>query len=274
MEVDADFRGDLIKQCRETLAREGFKFDDHRDPERDHLVLIQYCNAAHRRVDPKPRHILKAKGFRCPPAYQQGLFVFYGKVKRGDDLMPHASTTVMDARKGDQMLNEWGIQHFHLGLGPHKRHRGFVERTGDVLFAFVTDAALHCIAVAAHRDSKGRSNFSEQELLEIVHRDWPDLLRHANLRVPGPRMDKETLIAVRQSRANSLAVMSDGTSYSAVLGGTNSAGTSNRAVHRADYWLHIVREAERIFARRSRTSRLKRTQPVGPFPNGRGSGWQ
>jgi hypothetical protein len=73
----------------------------------------------------------------------------------------------------DQLLNDWGIIHFHLGL---RDAQGNVPRTGVVLFAFVRGDVVHCIGFFDHR------SWSKIEVLEILQRNWPHAVEHARVK--------------------------------------------------------------------------------------------
>lgn len=89
---------------------------------------------------------------------------FLKKVERGEDLSPHLSLGVW--REGyapaaqqfgagvdrwadkDFLLNVMGFHHFHLGTTLEKK--GFIKRTDDVLFAFVTRTTFDVLGIFDH----------------------------------------------------------------------------------------------------------------------------
>jgi hypothetical protein len=89
---------------------------------------------------------------------------FLKKVESGDDLSPHLSLGAW--REGytpaaqqigaavdrwddkDFLLNVMGFHHFHLGTKLEKK--GFVERTDEVLFAFVTRTTFDVLGIFDH----------------------------------------------------------------------------------------------------------------------------
>lgn len=89
---------------------------------------------------------------------------FLEKVESGDNLSPHLSLgawregytpavqqigTVGDKwADKDFLLNVMGFHHFHLGTKPEKQ--GFIERTDDVLFAFVTRTTFDVLGIFDH----------------------------------------------------------------------------------------------------------------------------
>ena len=68
------------------------------------------------------------------------------------------------------MLNDFGIQHFHLGTKEHPRIPSFVARTDPLLFAMVQENDLYCIGYYKHGE------WSKATLLDVVHENWPDTI--------------------------------------------------------------------------------------------------
>ena len=89
------------------------------------------------------------------------------KIEKGESVNPHLNS----ATKKDQLdglLYDWGIHHLHLGetfSAP-----GYVERTGPVLFAIFRKDDVYFIDIRNHE------GWSDKNLLEIVNRNWPELL--------------------------------------------------------------------------------------------------
>jgi hypothetical protein len=241
MEIDVDFQSDLIRWCTKQLMAGGYHCKV--DPKTPDLPVLQYFNVLHKHIPAKPRRVKRSPQFRCPTENRPGLARFLRKVRRGDRLMAHASSLIKRADFGDLMLNDWGIHHFHLGITV--QNDGFVERTDNLLFALVTEGALHCIDILPHADGAGLPNFAEQRLVEIVHVNWPEFLAHA---IPpgtqGFAMMKETLAGLRKAGLLTLTVMSDGTTYLPPGGGFVKSTHSMRARRRANRLLTAVHSAE------------------------------
>lgn len=120
-----------------------------------------------------------------------------------------------------KVLNDWGIFHFHLG---HEiESDGYAERTGPVLFGFITHDSFHEINIYNH------GNWSNTDLIEIVHRNWPHLLEKFRLDdvvqmayTPSSTTVKE----FRKNQINSFIQVADGTVYSQPGSGYATDGTA------------------------------------------------
>ena len=124
-----DFAG--ILEQRMTAAGIQIKSDKPDD------IIIQYITLVKRIIPPTPRKILIAKDFTCPPELQEGWEMFRSKVESGEDINPHQSKTMKREGYTDLMLSSWQIHHFHLGVTIQSS--GYIERTGDILYAMVKD---------------------------------------------------------------------------------------------------------------------------------------
>ena len=82
-----DFAG--ILEQRMTAAGIQIKSDKPDD------IIIQYITLVKRIIPPKPRKILIAKDFTCPPELQEGWEMFRSKVESGEDINPHQSKTML-----------------------------------------------------------------------------------------------------------------------------------------------------------------------------------
>ena len=172
--VVADFFGDVAGILGNELAAAGYpstlstKTDE---------VVIRYCNVRRRRIGAKPRTVLIAKELQCPTHQLAGFRLICEKAENGDDLRPHQSRKLADADFDDSLLNDWGINHLHLGTTLEAD--GFMARTGPVLLVRVTPREFYCIAIMEH--GRGHHPWSKQQLLEIIHNNWPTSIRFFNL---------------------------------------------------------------------------------------------
>lgn len=132
-------------------------------------IIRSYANVRHRRVPPRPRKVHKA-AYSVPAHLAAGEPAFLAAVAAGADLRPYQSTRLERADFDDGMLNDFGIQHFHLGTGPHPTKPGFVARTEPVLFALVRDDDFYSLGCYAH------GAWSQTRLLDLIHATWPEVI--------------------------------------------------------------------------------------------------
>ncbi len=108
-----------------------------------------------------------------PQEITLGLQEFIQKAESGQILKPHLSKESDNPDYKDLMFYDWGIFHFHLGINPHPKRQGFVERTGDLLFAIAESHTARMYLIDIHPHTGG---FTNQDLLRILEDNWPEIL--------------------------------------------------------------------------------------------------
>ena len=93
-----------------------------------------------------------------PQEITLGLQQLIEKAESGQDLKPHLSTLIDNPDYKDLRFYDWGIFHFHLGTNPHPKRQGFVERTGDLLFAIADSPTARMYLIAIHPHQGGFTN--------------------------------------------------------------------------------------------------------------------
>ena len=183
-----------------------------------------------RRIRAKPRTVRVAKDFVCPSDLQWAFGALRLKVEKGDDLGPHQHIDYGGADFDDDLLNDWGIHHLHLSTS--MRPDGFVERSGPLLFARLTDNDFYCIKIMMH--GGGDNPWSRQELIDIIYQNWPESIDHSRLRGP-PGMEvvglerlhtDEEIGLLRRKGVYVFTQRADGTTHLPIGGGSTSAGVS------------------------------------------------
>ena len=177
--VDIDLRRDLVEIYRAELDRLGY---DVRDISGDEELLRAYFGVCRRLVFPQPRQILKSKSFSCSPKYHDALAQIEQIVREGGDLSPYLSKKIRDLEYNDDLLNDWGIHHLHLGASIEQD--GFVGRTGPLLHCRFEEKYAYLIDVLPH------GSWTKQKLIQAMHENWPDSL--AQFRARGVKGDKLT----------------------------------------------------------------------------------
>jgi hypothetical protein len=211
-----NFQRDLGHGAAEVLRAKGLEVPD------DTTIvdaLIMYVNSRFREIPARPREALWSPELRTRPLARpilDGVRRIEAASEKGEQLRPYQSTLLANPLYADALYNEWRIQHFHLDLPDGRPARpGFVRRTRDLLFGIVTENQLLLIDVRDHK------SFADKELLEIVHRNWREVL--APWRLDDWSVDPEDVnedhAATRRSRFTVLTSLSDGTVYAPLGGG-------------------------------------------------------
>lgn len=218
--VVANFFADMARECRKKLISAGYS-----DPTsaEDEDIVRAYLNVRRRRVSIRRRAVHRA-AYSAPPNLVEGEKKFLAKAEAGDDLLPHQSTRLEQPDYEDGMLNDFGIQHFHLGTTQHPTRPNFVARTNPLLFAMVQEDDLYCIGYYGHGE------WSRATLLDVIHENWPDTI--AGYSVDGVKLahsyTDDEHEKLRRADINVATQRPDGTIHMGPGGGITLAGTSIR----------------------------------------------
>jgi hypothetical protein len=175
--VSTDLFADIAARCRLQLTRAGYFANQ---PIHDDDAVLDYLRVLHRSIMPRPRAVHIAKELVCPRNLQSTFDAIRRKTLAGDDLRPHLHRDWGQSDFNDDTLNDWGIHHLHLSTTLEAD--GYVVRSEPLLFARVTNEDFYCIAILDH--GRGHSPWTNEELLEIVHRNWPQSVEHRTQKSP------------------------------------------------------------------------------------------
>ncbi len=242
VEFKMDFHSDWTAMLKSALQELGYVVDPNLDPSN---ISITYFNLQRRRISASPRKLFVSREFTCPTNLDTGLDLIKNKIKIGDDLFPHQSTRLNDPNYNDPLLNDWDIHHLHLGTVVQTS--GFVERTGPVLFARITEDSFYMIDVLDH--GSGLQPWVKRRLIEIIHSNWPESI--AQYRIKGIlsvefNPSDEEIGKLRKSNLNSTLQMDDGTIYAPPGGGFTTSGSSVEAVLTTNKYTHLIRNIEKF----------------------------
>ena len=242
MEVQFNIISDYAQILRERLRIRGYQgcsIDSIKD---NYNLVLAYFGALRRMVSMVKRTVFKANGFVCPPEYVCALSEIERKVERGENINPYLSRKLPNLSANDELLNDWGIQHLHLGssLITKKKNRGFIEGTPELLFVYFDEQSAYFIVIGDHE------SFGDQELLEILHDNWPEILekfKAPNIKSVIPDdLTKKQRYQMRKAGYNlGVNVMRDGTAYVMVGGGIMWSGDNTLDVdgtNRLHTWAH------------------------------------
>ena len=231
-DIIIDLHADFASACARELQAAGYAL-----PAGPAVEIIRcYANVRNRRVPQCPRKVYKAS-YVVPAHLGAGEQAFLTAVAAGADLRPYQSTRLEKADFNDGMLNDFGIQHFHLGTGPHPTKPGFMARTEPVLFALVRDDAFYSLGCYAH------GAWSQTSLLDLIHATWPNVISSSSPNRPpvGPTNTPGTEIlglrhnytddevaTLRKAGINAITQRPDGTIHVGPGGGVTLSGNSGK----------------------------------------------
>ena len=204
--------GDLADAIRRGLKSDGYDVTSVEDD--DEATVRLYSRLTRRNVEPHPRRILKADDFD-PSGHGCGIARLESAIQNGEPLAPYMSKTIADIDAQDSLLDNWGIYHFHLGTDLEDNGK-FVRRTRDILLCRIDDTCVYFIKVLPHGHDAS-APWYKKELIEIIHKNWPESIRHAladGVTGLSPRLNDQQVAELRRkSNLVLLLVVADGTVY-------------------------------------------------------------
>ena len=227
--ITNSFRQDLSVIMRTELDNAGFDTFGITDDD----IPFKYFTVSLRTIQKSPRKIEKAVGFICPANLHNGLARLEECIKKGGALLPFQSKSVGKLTTEDNLLYTWSIHHFHLGDSLDAD--GFVKRTGPVLFAYVTDDTVYMLDIKQH------GAWSNISLLQILHDNWPELIK--TWKVPGhPTVSFKSndIAALRKAHINTIVQLNNGESYLGPGFGITASGSPAEATHKYVDIMHAI----------------------------------
>ena len=243
--ITADFFTDIAEECNKRLEKKQYKvkkkYEGPSSLDKNESIILSYLNIYHRRIPKRPRKVHKAE-YETPSCLIEGEKKFLYEVRTGGDLGPYQSMQLNTIGYEDGMLNEFGIQHFHLGTKKLRKNPYFMARQGHLLFALVGSDDFYCIGYYKHGD------WSKSVLLDIIHLNWPDTI--SRCRIEGATeltrdLTDEERRKLSENGVNALIQLSDGTIYIQPGLGVTTAKTSALNTIRLNEIFHECSDLER-----------------------------
>lgn len=247
-----DFEADLVCVARRELEEWGVETLLLSNDE----LITRYFVLQHRVLDAGPyalhvssEAMLSFIRASCKPEVQRGIGSLLARARRREVLWPHQSRRLLartrvrgrsrpsDAQH-DGLLNDWGIQHLHLGQA--FATDGFVDRTSTLAFVMARQRDLYVIDFRKHP----KGDWSDIDLLEIVEKHWPHVLPALN-GVTGLTTPAGLTHQQARNAGLTLAVqLSTGRVLAPPGGGYSTSGHSFSAIARMDRFRNSVRQME------------------------------
>ena len=180
-----DFLSDLAQAIVSDFTEQGVSFPRHADVAD---LASRYFEMRIRRIEPLPRRVHFSAEIHDslgdlarnedPNHHAKALeaweTVFYLRhlFESGGTVIPYLTDRIKDTEKSDKMLWDYGMHHLHLSRNVGQN--ALVERSDWLLFAIVADQDAYFVDVRQHTDPD-RLQWVRQDLLTIVHSNWPEL---------------------------------------------------------------------------------------------------
>ncbi|MBT2217996.1 hypothetical protein KK120_19520 [Virgibacillus dakarensis] len=237
---------DFIKDLSEIMVQ-AYKEKGINPPNGDtHTLLSRYFNLKDKIIVPRIRNVKVSKELRgkiLEDDYKQCLHHIKNRFKNGKDVSIFLSKKSIKPSQKDLLLYNWGIHHLHLSM-PEKGKQ-FVERSDYLLFLMINDNNAYFIDVTKHKLPDG-TEFSQQELLLIIKRNWPYLLdpyKYQGAFSLDRKMTDKDYSEMRKAGSLSLVEI-DGEVYGLIGGGITTARTNINHTIKTDGVFRVLRNME------------------------------
>lgn len=253
--ISINLYSDWIDILKKELESWGYKNNLNNKPEN---ICHTYFNLQKKLISPTAREVLISDSFTFPSELEEdelgedvtkeslrdGLKDIKRKIKNGESLAPYLSKKIKkDPDYDDNMLNDWGIHHLHLGstLEETEKELEFIKRTDPLLFARFTEEEVFFIDLMGHND------WANQEIVEILHKNWPKSIKEyqlENIKINNYHSENQ-IKKFRKNGANTILKMEDGTVYAPLGGGYATTGLAIDVVQTCDYYKERLKQFEK-----------------------------
>ncbi len=205
-------------------------------------LLIKFYNKFNNEIPLKKYKILKSKEFMQNNhtslyQYQTILQEIENELSSGNSILYRQTNRFKKPAYVDKFNAYLGVHHLHLG----KKN----ERTSYLLFLMFNDDTAYFIDVAPH-------NFSNLDILEIIHSNWPEIIerfRVHNIKNLAYDIDAIVFQKFMKLNINTLAKTKDGTIYNLWIGGgVSTNGSSMQAVRQSINFMKQLKKLRKYFA--------------------------
>lgn len=178
-----DFVNDLEMIAQEQLKLFGIDYSGYSG----HEIVRMFVNLQSKLIPMVPRKVLRSQKFQhkieketCDKDIKTAVLQLEDKLRNGEDINPHLSTSIKCGDFTDRLLADWNIYHLHLSLENDPRElidgKTFTKRTRDVLFLMISGDAALLIDIRPHGRHGEKYVFAQKELLQLVADNWPEVL--------------------------------------------------------------------------------------------------
>jgi hypothetical protein len=184
----------------------------------------RYANFTNRAIVPARRRVYRSREIRSRVIgsdHWRTIQRIARESAAGESLNPYLSTRLEELDHDDRLRNEWRIHRMHLGWFSDRNRPQFVQRTGPVLFVLVEESDVYFLDVKSH------GHWADEDLVETLHSNWPQLLIKYRVRgiLPGSRrISQPERKTARKAGLYMFTTTMDGTVYMPFGGGYSTSG--------------------------------------------------
>lgn len=200
--------GSIEDICKQQLVKAGFRLP--KKTPNGYLPLL--LNMKKRIIEPRKRAVHFHSALSVPENNRSGFTTLINKMKLGHNINGYQSHHLERIDFHDDFLNDFGLHHFHLGETTQKtgKHKHYIERTGNTVFAKVDQNDIYLLGVFGHNSGEKEFIYSDEQLLRSLYNEWPYLLEKFRVRgVTGHALSPEERNTLRSKGANVITTLSD-----------------------------------------------------------------
>ena len=255
-----DFEADLVNIIKQQFDEHSIRYRS--DGDAIYLVARHY-EMLIRRIVPTPRRVhfsdelhdslgkltRETDAEKREKALEAWRTVFFIRrlLVKGQNVTRFLSEEVAKKKaSSDGLLWDFGMHHFHLNRKLDASESGFVERADYLLLAIVTQEDAFFVDVRLHRDPE-HLGWVRQDLLSIVHSNWPKLIESKVLRgTKGAVLTDREIKVLRKKNANHVVQLGNN-AIAPIGGGMTPAGSSILCEWWGSKLLHEIKQHQCYF---------------------------
>ena len=245
---------DLSRLIRDQFDKHSISYDPTTPVQR---LTARYFEISMRRIQPIPRRVHfsdqihtslgeLSRGGESDSSARDAWGMAFGLRQHlvdGVNVNAFLSKNIRQSTGWDGLFWHYGMHHLHLRRGTDKD--GFVKRSKHLLFAIVADMDAYFVDVRPHPPKDG-IGWVSQDLLRIVHSNWPELIEANVLHgISGDELTDEEMQELRRKNMN-YAMNIDGKAIAPLRGGMASDGSSVLCTLSAISLMKEVRRHEKV----------------------------
>ncbi|WP_206406623.1 hypothetical protein [Clostridium sp. ATCC 25772] len=234
--VIINFKQDWISRLKKELESYGYIVKETGDD-----ICFSYFNLRKRLIQPIPRKVMISNQFKCPKEFKKALNLLKDKIEKGENIYPYLSKRILNLSYHDDLLNDWGIYHLHLGTEIDKNTK-FIKRTAPLLFARFDEGHAYFINIYKH------GAWTKQKMIRILHENWPESIgqfRMKEIESVTPKLTDKQYAMLRKSHVTTIVEVEKGVVYFPIGMGYMSSGHSMEVIRLCEHYSNVLYDYEK-----------------------------
>lgn len=239
-----DFFSDLMLIVKDNLDSENIQYDPALISDDPKNVFMQYLDYRNRRISNVPRIVHYSAEILASDEFSE----YKDKVENleriatiGGNLSPFQTRQLYNLDFTDPLLNDWNIQHLHLG--DHLDEELFCSGTSSLIYGFFNETDAYFIAIMDHH------SFSELNLLEIMDNNWPTIIdKHVAHYIVDVQYhyNSQEIHQLRKAGVLGIVRLNSGKVLMPMGGGYSTAHTSIKSMQDSIFYSNLIAAAEKF----------------------------